>query len=59
MGNENYREQVADLILKDADGNDLIVTSNLETKDGSFIFVVGEDDPDGARYRVTVKIEEI
>lgn len=55
-----YRKQVADLILKDEVGNDLVVTSPLERlENGSVLFQVGEDKPDGDRYKVTVKIEEV
>ena len=58
--NLNHREQIADLILKDSDGKDLVVTSDLQSDNsGAFTFVVGEDEADGARYQVTVKIEEI
>lgn len=58
--NAKYREQVADVILKDANNNDLVVTSRLyERDDGAMVFIVGEDTPNGARYRVVLKIEEI
>lgn len=57
---QKHREQVANLILKDEKNQDLIIVSPLEKADnGAMVFTTGEDDPDGARYRVTVKIEEI
>lgn len=60
MSNQKHREQVADLILKDENKSDLVVTSNLEEQpDGSISFQVGEDSFDGARYKVTIKIEEV
>ena len=60
MSNQKYREQVADLILKDDKKLDLVITSNVEEQpDGSVSFQVGEDSFDGARYQVTVKIEEV
>lgn len=58
--NSKHREQIADFILKDSDGKDLVVTSDLQSDEsGALSFVVGEDAPDGARYQVTIKIEEI
>lgn len=59
-GNQKFRDLVADLILIDSDGNNLVVTSDLENhEDGSMSFCVGEDDLKGIRYKVTVLIEEI
>ena len=59
MSNKIYRDQVADLILKDALGNDLVVLSNLTYIDNSIVFIVGEDKPDGDRYKITLKVEEV
>ena len=60
MNNQKFREQVADLILKDDNDTDLVVVSNIfKSKDGSMFFLVGEDSPDGLRYMVTVQIEEV
>lgn len=45
-----FREQIADLILKDPEGNQLVVVSTLDkNNDGSMAFTVGEDKPDGER----------
>jgi hypothetical protein len=56
-----HRAQVADLILVDDAGNDLAITSDLIVNDGgsSMSFQVGEPEGDGARYQVTLKIEEL
>ena len=55
-----YRNQIADLILKDPSGEDLVVTSAmLIGNDGAVFFEVGQDRRNGDRYRVTVKIEEV
>lgn len=60
MSNQKYRDQVADLILKDKKNSDLVVTSDLKNQpDGSIFFQIGEDSFDGARYQVTIKIEKI
>ena len=57
---EHYRNQVADLILKDDDNNDLVIASTLHKHDdGSMGFEVRQDCEDGDRYYVTIKIEEI
>lgn len=56
MKNQQHREQIADLILTDADGNDLEVCSNITTEQGAFSFEVGNED---ARYKVTIEIEEL
>lgn len=55
-----YRRQVADLILKDEKGNNLVICSSLDkNSDGSMFFFVGEDCPEGMRFKVTIKIEEV
>ena len=55
-----HRRQVADLILKDEKNNNLVICSPLDkNSDGSMSFLVGEDSPEGARYKVTIKIEEV
>lgn len=60
MSNQKYRDQVADLILLDDKGKDLVITSPLENhSDGSMSFQVGENSFDGARYQVTIKVEEV
>ncbi|PHJ65024.1 hypothetical protein VF04_04370 [Nostoc linckia z7] len=61
MNNKKYRNQIADLILKDEQGNDLVVLSNLErNENGSMFFVVGSDESSSSpKYKVTIQIEEI
>jgi hypothetical protein len=57
--NKIDRDQVAKLILTDFDGNDLVISSALETSDnGSMSFEVMRP-PTKERYLVTIKIEEI
>lgn len=58
--NIKHREQVADLILKDTQGKDLVVVSDLHPGPVNTVwFLVGEDAPDGARYKVVVRIDEV
>ena len=58
--NQTYRDQVADLILLDSDGKDLVISSPLKTdEDGFMTFEVRQDVDDGDRYNVTIKIEEV
>jgi hypothetical protein len=60
MKNQKHRNQAADLILRDQDDNHLVFTSAIEINpDRSMSFQVGEDSYDGARYKVTLKIEEV
>jgi len=56
-----YREQVADLILKDKEGNDLVVASELHSYplENTVTFLVSEAELGGAKYKVTIKIEEV
>lgn len=60
MNTEQSRQQVADLILKTPDGDDMVVCSDLsQLKDpGSCSFEVMDPDT-GQRFEVTVRSEEI
>lgn len=56
---QRYQEkQVADLILKDPDGNDLEIVSPLEVKDGKSVFEVGNFKTK-ERYLVTIEVTEL
>lgn len=56
---QQHRDQIADLILTDPEGNALVVCSAIETKEGWMTFDVQQPRQDGDRFRVTLKIEEI
>lgn len=55
-----YEQQIVELILRDSEGQPLVVTSALQRHaDGTMTFTVGEDSPHGARYLVSLRISEI
>lgn len=56
---QQHREQIADLILLDPEGNPLVVSSAIENREGWMTFEVQQPRQGGDRYRVTLKIEEI
>ena len=58
MQNTKHREQIADLILTDCEGNDLEIVSDLKNEKGSSVFEVGNFDTK-ERWKVTVTIEEL
>lgn len=54
------REQIADLLLKDPEGRNLVFCSPItHNADGSMSFEVKPPPPEEIRYKVTLKIEEI
>lgn len=55
-----YRDQVADLILSNADGETLVIASPIRTlANGALAFEVAHPTQPRERYRVTVKIDPI
>ena len=59
--NQKYRDQIADLFLREPEtGRRMVITSALvPLKDGFASFEVGEDSPNGSRWRITYKMEEV
>lgn len=58
MKNKKHREQVADLILTDQNGQDLEICSELSSENGQMFFEIGNFKTK-EKYRVTVKITEL
>lgn len=60
MNTTQSRDQVADLILKTPDGNDMVVCSDLtQIRDSSACSFEVMDPETGERFEVTVKSEQI